>query len=423
MRLFKLASVAFILASVAFSIWFYFVHLNLTSVAKSICTSIEVHLQLGSYRTARELATATLHSAFPQVSGHFNFDNLKDPAQPDSRSALLKWKCQIPGRSESEFEILMFPNQGMLELVINRFFALLIMVVAALFFIDRFTRLVARFIFNQVNSSLKARLGISSSGQPGWISSWLERVPAVSEAGRRLQFLLGKLDYEMNRSSELEINLARRRMFSKYLHDLRSPIGALRIVLEKRKALFSPDESEMVSQIMKRLEEIPQTVLESESTAMRDREKGVVRVDEFFSIVEHICSRLAIKFGAECSIDVSIKEDSSPPSTHQLKIGPVDIDRLLTNLAENARQAGAKTVKVILGYSTGHQLFIVEDDGPGGLGQSLQPVNRRPDGFGLGLEIVREILEKSNSKLKVQSPPGEGTRIEIQIPEKKLTVS
>ena len=40
----------------------------------------------------------------------------------------------------------------------------------------------------------------------------------------------------------------------------------------------------------------------------------------------------------------------------------------------------------------------------------------KPEGTGLGLVIVREIIQHASGKVRVSSAPGQGTRIEVRIP-------
>jgi len=105
------------------------------------------------------------------------------------------------------------------------------------------------------------------------------------------------------------------------------------------------------------------------------------------------------------------------------------IGRLLTNLCTNARSAmpagGMLTIRTMRSAHDGRPaaLLAVSDTGrgidPHKLGHIFDPFftwRDRPGGLGLGLAIVRAIVQDHNGWLDVESTPGKGTTFFIQLP-------
>jgi len=100
---------------------------------------------------------------------------------------------------------------------------------------------------------------------------------------------------------------------------------------------------------------------------------------------------------------------------------------VILNLVLNALDAvepdkGVITVRT--GYdSTNHQAFVdIQDNGMGIPQNQLDALfqafhsTKGQGGTGLGLTVVKKIVEEHNGSIRVSSPPGEGTTFTIRIP-------
>jgi PAS domain S-box-containing protein len=81
----------------------------------------------------------------------------------------------------------------------------------------------------------------------------------------------------------------------------------------------------------------------------------------------------------------------------------------LTNCAKHA-QAG--TVEVELSFANPHTVLTISDNGPGFDPKALGQSGHRP---GLGLLTMRERVELAGGKFSLDSAPGKGTRIRVEI--------
>jgi two-component system sensor histidine kinase FlrB len=94
----------------------------------------------------------------------------------------------------------------------------------------------------------------------------------------------------------------------------------------------------------------------------------------------------------------------------------------LANLVDNAWEAGADTVTVSLGRAAPTRLRIeVRDNGPGVPEAAAEKVflpffTTRPSGSGLGLAVVRAVVEAHGGSVALVSREGEGACFRVELP-------
>lgn len=101
---------------------------------------------------------------------------------------------------------------------------------------------------------------------------------------------------------------------------------------------------------------------------------------------------------------------------------PVDAEVALLRAAQEAlanvrRHAGASTVSVTLSYMEDLVVLDVRDDGCGFDPRTVRPV--RPGG-GAGLHGMRERVAELGGRLSVESAPGEGTAVVVELPVERV---
>ncbi len=98
------------------------------------------------------------------------------------------------------------------------------------------------------------------------------------------------------------------------------------------------------------------------------------------------------------------------------------IFRVLSNLAQNAIDAGATRVEVSARRTDSRVVVSVRDDGPGlaprALERLFQPFagTARPGSTGLGLAIARDLVRAHGGEIRLESTTGEGTTFAFELP-------
>lgn len=156
----------------------------------------------------------------------------------------------------------------------------------------------------------------------------------------------------------------------------------------------------------------------------KPRAGGKPRLISLGDEVQRLAPTLRILMGTkvECSFD-------TPPADRSAFMDPSALDQVLLNLAANARdampQGGALLIRVMLDERVESPRLRIEvcDSGSGMPAQVLSSVftpyfttkgERR--GTGLGLWLVREIVEGSGGRISIDSVPERGTCVSIELP-------
>jgi signal transduction histidine kinase len=128
---------------------------------------------------------------------------------------------------------------------------------------------------------------------------------------------------------------------------------------------------------------------------------------------------------AEGSVQLVIETDPTGP----VSVDPVRIAQIVSNLVENGLrytpEGGSVTVRVL--SSPSDVAIEVADTGPGIDPEDLPKVFDRlyvaqhyravrPEGSGLGLSIVKELVTAMGGAVAVDSRPGHGTTVIVRLP-------
>ncbi len=122
---------------------------------------------------------------------------------------------------------------------------------------------------------------------------------------------------------------------------------------------------------------------------------------------------------AECSIDIG--DDITVPLDERL------VTRALENIVNNALRYTAEggLVRIDARTEAGSAIIEISDDGPGIEASDMPNIfdpfyrgsaSRREQGMGLGLAVVKGIIDSHGWDIAVQSVPGTGSRFTITIP-------
>ncbi|MGD0281597.1 MAG: ATP-binding protein [Dissulfurispiraceae bacterium] len=142
-------------------------------------------------------------------------------------------------------------------------------------------------------------------------------------------------------------------------------------------------------------------------------------INESLSLVDHIFSLKQINIVGKLSDDLPrVRADSN-----QMK--QVFIN-LFTNAAEAMREGGTVTVTADISENFNKEKIVriaVADSGCGISEEDKQRVfdpfyttKRKSGGTGLGLSVVKGIIEKHRGSIRIESEPGKGTNVIIELP-------
>jgi len=116
--------------------------------------------------------------------------------------------------------------------------------------------------------------------------------------------------------------------------------------------------------------------------------------------------------------------DISIPEGLHVRGDPLDLQRIIVNLISNAKHwTGVNSRKITVhARSLGGSVELeVQDNGPGMSEkvrrQAMNPFySRRTGGLGLGLYVVKLLVERLRGEVQIQSVEGEGTTVQVLLP-------
>ncbi len=196
-------------------------------------------------------------------------------------------------------------------------------------------------------------------------------------------------------------------------HDLRTPLSRIRLGVEM---LDEKTDAGLKRGIVEDVEDIDAVINQFLDFARVTAEPGGTTEVDINELVHTVSERYR-REGKR----VTVRSGAVPP----LKLQPLAMQRLLTNLIDNALRHGGDEVEVETAADGGHVRVSVLDRGPGippaDAGRMLQPFTRLNEarstvGSGLGLAIVDRIAKLHRGRVQLLPRSGGGLEARVEFP-------
>ncbi len=235
-----------------------------------------------------------------------------------------------------------------------------------------------------------------------------------------LELAYGELAKAQNERLKTERLSTLGKFSSIILHDIRNPLSALKGQLQLMETAMDDHEKlrhyiKNASSEVERLERLTGEFLDYTRGDIR-LNMGVVHPRE---LLERVAETVKPAFARD-GVEVHVACDTDEPAI-------LDFDRImrvLINIADNARKASSPgDTFTMRAYRANERLvFELEDTGEG-MDETTKARLFEPffshsprGGTGLGLMIVKNIVESHGGAIRIDTRPGEGTRVTISIP-------
>jgi two-component system sensor histidine kinase BaeS len=242
---------------------------------------------------------------------------------------------------------------------------------------------------------------------------------------------LGRLAQDLNLLAEtLASNQeARRRWVADIAHELRTPLGLLRANLEAIQDGVRQADTQTLASLLDdvmrlgRLVDDLNELSRTEPSALAYRLQPV----DLNRLLGELIAAEQERFARD---GLSLSYAAEGPGPWRLQADPDRLAQLVQNLLSNSLAYTDPGQPVCVRLSRGEQQLQLEvDDGPPGLPDEALPLlferlyrveasrNRRTGGAGLGLAIVRNIVEAHGGRISAEHSPLGGLKIRILLPE------
>ncbi len=280
-------------------------------------------------------------------------------------------------------------------------------------FLTRRFRTLTRVVERFAGADYSARVPRSRADEIGLLGSAFNNMAAMIEA---------------QLAALRETDRQRRQLVADVSHDFRTPLSSLRghaeqlqEQIDNGKGADRNQQHDRLQAILDNADRLTRLTKQLAVLARLDAYEQALRIEPF-SVAELI-QDVAVKFRPEAE-RLGIRLDCRcDPQTPRVAADIALIDRLLSNLIDNALHASrvGGQISVVAEPQPDGVEISVSDDGHGIPEDELALVTQRfyrvrrdrdsgREGSGLGLSIVREILERHGGRLQLDSQVGRGAR-------------
>ena len=203
-------------------------------------------------------------------------------------------------------------------------------------------------------------------------------------------------------------------------HELRNPLAltTVEVVRQQLRATgLDRNIDTAIGRLVRAIERCDRIIDELlDYTRLRVRTMDVTGIDGFLDgyLVEH-----------PVPADIILQKNLTAGAA-QVEIDRELLNRVLLNIIDNACQAmvdnkGDKRLTLMSAVIDGHCRITVKDNGPGMTakirGKIFEPLySTKAYGVGLGMAIVKQIMEQLGGYITVESEPGQGAEISLWLP-------
>lgn len=233
--------------------------------------------------------------------------------------------------------------------------------------------------------------------------------------------MVEELEISAVKLAQSEREEAWREMAKQVAHEIKNPLTPMRLTVQSFERKFNPADREIIQKMKDYSETLIQQIdtMNAVASAFSNFASMPAQQNETLNVVEVV--ELALDIFNEEQV---VFESESPEIIS--KIDRTQLIRIITNLVKNAiqsipEQQENKMVFIAVKKDLNNVLIIVEDNGigikPEDIGRIFEPkFTTKNSGMGLGLGIIRNIIENYKGTITFDTEYGRGTRFTVSLP-------
>lgn len=234
--------------------------------------------------------------------------------------------------------------------------------------------------------------------------------------------MISDLDESRKNLARIEREQAWKEMAKQVAHEIKNPLTPMKLSLQHLQFLYKENRKEFAR------------IFGKVSTTLIEQIEALTKITNEFSHFARMPERKITK----CDLEEILKEVISLFSS-QIKISfeylknekffinadKEELKRVFINIIKNSIQANSTEINIKLYKDINYCFINIEDNGSGIPEKALKQIfdpnfSTKTEGTGLGLPIVKRILNDINGTIEIKSEVGKGTIVMLAIPQVKL---
>lgn len=238
---------------------------------------------------------------------------------------------------------------------------------------------------------------------------------------RSYNAMVDELEISAVKLAQSEREEAWREMAKQVAHEIKNPLTPMRLTVQSFQRKFEPNDPEIKQKMKDYSDTLIQQIdtMSSVASAFSNFASMPAQQNEMLNVVEVV--ELALDIFNEDYL-VFEKEEEEIIA----KIDRTQLIRIITNLVKNAIQAISdqqeiKSISVSVTKSKDNVLIVVKDNGIGIKEEDLNRIfepkfTTKNSGMGLGLSIIKNIIENYKGNITFETQYGQGTIFRVSLP-------
>ena len=283
---------------------------------------------------------------------------------------------------------------------------------------------VAYFLSSYITKSLKT---ISDKLSETSLNQKNEKI-VLEASSKEINLLIKAYNAMVDELEESALKLAQsereeawREMAKQVAHEIKNPLTPMRLTVQSFQIKFDPNDPNLKQKVNDYSETLIQQIdtMSSVASAFSNFASMPAQQNETLNVVDVV--ELTMDLFNEDYVHFKAEEGEIIS-----KIDRTQLIRIITNLVKNAIQAipeqqENKAVAVTIKKESNNVIITVADNG---MGIATEDFNRifepkfttKSSGMGLGLSIIKNIIENYNGTITVESRKGKGTTFTVSLP-------
>ncbi len=256
------------------------------------------------------------------------------------------------------------------------------------------------------------------NGSEHFIKELIDIDQSAVNLHRALLSYRDKLDRNAQEQQEVEKKVALADLASQVVHDIRSPVASLNIIIHSLSKV-DPHEKDLLVRSLRRISEIADDLLKRRKQ-LKDEVQMRTEPILLAHVIESIVSETKIRV-SENSITFSVKASKKDLVTFVMGEEST-LKRVLANILTNAQEAIATNpgrITLSVEKANGKVKISIQDTGRGIPPEVISQVlekgfsYKKEGGSGLGLYYVQENIKRWGAECEISSNPGVGTIVSL----------